>query len=47
MKRFEYKCVWIAGMGETTTRILNSYGQEGWELVETCLMWHYFKRPLD
>jgi len=46
MNRFEYKCVWIYGAGERTTRILNEYGKGGWELVATYLAWHYFKRPL-
>jgi hypothetical protein len=46
MNRFEYKCVWIWGLGEHTARILNEYGRDGWELVTTCLCWHYFKRPL-
>lgn len=46
MTRFEYKCVWIFGAGRRTTRVLNHYGKEGWELVTTCLAWHYFKRPL-
>ncbi len=44
---FEYKCVSIWGMGEKTTRRLNEYGQDGWELVAVVLNWHYFKRPLD
>ena len=46
MERFEYKCVAILGGGERTTRILNEYGREGWELVATCLFWHYFRRKL-
>ena len=46
MSRFEYKCVCIFGAGERTARILNEYGKDGWELVATCLIWHYFKRPL-
>jgi len=46
MNRFEYKCVWIFGAGERTTRILNEYGKDGWELVVTYFCWHYFKRPL-
>ncbi|MCX7013331.1 MAG: DUF4177 domain-containing protein [Candidatus Sumerlaeota bacterium] len=46
MDRFEYKCIWIWGGGETTSRILNEYGREGWELVATCLFWHYLKRKL-
>ncbi len=45
--KYEYKCVMILGMGERTTRILNEYGQMGWELVYVVLFWHYFKRPLD
>lgn len=46
MNRFEYKCVWIWGAGERTSRVLNEYGRDGWELVTTCLTWHYLKRPL-
>ena len=46
MSGFEYKCVWIIGAGERTTRILNEYGKDGWELAATCVFWHYFKRPL-
>lgn len=46
MKRFEYKCVWIFGFAETRTRILNSYGQEGWELVSVFMKWFYLKREL-
>jgi hypothetical protein len=46
MKRFEYKCVAIFGTGSRTTRILNEYGKDGWELVETQAFWHYFKREL-
>jgi hypothetical protein len=47
MRKFEYKCVSIAGLGESTTRKLNSYGDEGWELVCVVGMWHYFKRAID
>jgi len=47
LKKYEYKCVLILGMGEKTTRVLNQYGQEGWELVSTCWAWHYFKRPVN
>ncbi|KZL90303.1 DUF4177 domain-containing protein [Clostridium magnum] len=36
MKKYQYKCVCIIGSGERTTRILNEYGQQGWELVTTC-----------
>jgi hypothetical protein len=46
MKKYEYKCVSILGDGERTTRILNEYGQQGWELVCTCWIWHYFKREI-
>ena len=46
MNCFEYKCVCIFGAGERTTRILNQYGKDGWELVSTCIIWHYFKRSL-
>ena len=46
MKKYEYKCVFIMGGGETTTRVLNEYGQQGWELVCTWWCWHYFKREL-
>jgi hypothetical protein len=41
---FEYKCVWIWGLGEATTRRLNEYGMDGWELVTAVWGWHYFKR---
>ncbi|MCA9409618.1 MAG: DUF4177 domain-containing protein [Candidatus Omnitrophica bacterium] len=44
MTKFEYKCVSIIGAGERTARILNEYGRDGWELVATCLFWHYLKR---
>jgi hypothetical protein len=47
MKKYEYKCIFIWGAGEKTTRILNKYGKEGWELVSVFWCWHYFKRPLD
>jgi len=46
MQKYEYKCVAILGMGGRTTRILNEYGQQGWELVDVVWVWHYFKRPL-
>jgi hypothetical protein len=46
MIRFEYKCVAILGAGERTARILNEYGCDGWELVATCLFWHYLKRSV-
>ena len=34
MKQFEYKCVFIWGAGEKTTRILNEYGREGWDSLQ-------------
>ncbi len=46
MDRFEYKCVAILGGGERTSRILNDYGREGWELVHVVLFWHYLRRRL-
>ena len=46
MKRFEYKCISIWGGGEKTTRVLNEYGRDGWELVATWSCWYYFKREL-
>ncbi len=46
MNRFEYKCIFIVGGGETTARVLNEYGKDGWELVATYVFWHYLKRPL-
>lgn len=47
VKKYEYKCVLILGMGGRTTRLLNEYGQQGWELVEVVWAWHYFKRPIE
>jgi hypothetical protein len=47
MTKFEYKCVFIWGGSEKTTRILNDYGKDGWELVCTYWCWHYFKRPIE
>ena len=46
MKKYEYKCVLIFGMGAGTTARLNEYGREGWELVEVTWSWHYFKREI-
>lgn len=46
VKQWEYKCVAISGLGEKTTRVLNEYGREGWELVTVAWIWHYFKREL-
>ena len=33
MQHWEYKCVFIWGGGEHSSRILNEYGLEGWELT--------------
>ena len=46
MKKYEYKCVCILGGGEQTTRVMNEYGLQGWELVSTWVVWHYFKREI-
>lgn len=46
MKKFEYKCVYIFGGGERTARVLNEYGQQGWELVCVWAAWHYLKREV-
>ena len=46
MQKYEYKCVFIWGLGGATTRALNDYGRRGWELVAVCWVWHYFKRPI-
>jgi len=47
MKKYEYKCVWIHGFSERTTRKLNEYGKEGWELVCVWGAWHYIKREIN
>jgi hypothetical protein len=47
LKLYEYKCVFICGLGETTTRRLNEYGRDGWELVAVHWCWHYFKRDVE
>ena len=46
MKKYEYKCVLILGLGESTSQKLNVYGREGWELVCVYWAWHYLKRPV-
>ena len=46
MKKFEYKCVYIFGGAESTSRTLNEYGQQGWELVCVWWAWHYLKREI-
>jgi len=47
MKKFEYKCIAIKGSGEKATPILNEYGAQGWELICTSWVWHYFKRQIE
>lgn len=47
MEKYEYKCVCILGGGKRTTRKLNEFGKEGWELVTVVFIWHYFKRKLN
>lgn len=47
MKKYEYKCVYILGGGEKTTRILNEYGKQGWELVSKWWAWFNFKRKIE
>lgn len=47
MKKFEYKCVFIIGLGDKTTRVMNEYGSQGWEFVNSSWCWHYFKRELN
>jgi hypothetical protein len=47
MRKFEYKCVFIWGGAERTTRALNEYGQSGWELVAVNWVWFYFRRAVD
>ncbi len=44
MKKYEYKCVSIWGLGKRTAGVLNEYGKEGWELVEVWGIWHYLRR---
>jgi len=46
METFEYRCVFIWGWGEKTTRVMTEYGRDGWELVAVTWCWHYFKRRL-
>lgn len=42
--KYEYKCVAICGLSGRTTSKLNEYANDGWELVSTSWIWHYFKR---
>jgi hypothetical protein len=46
VKRYEYKCVFILGKWNIE-RILNEYGEQGWELVCTRWVLHYFKRACE
>lgn len=47
MQKYEYKCVAITGLAERTTRRVNSYAKDGWELIAVTWIWHYFKRPIQ
>ena len=47
MEKFEYNCVPIWGLGAKTTKVLNTYGAQGWELVSVFYVWHYFKSPIE
>ncbi|HEY5560692.1 MAG TPA: hypothetical protein VIK72_02870 [Clostridiaceae bacterium] len=47
MKKYEYKCMFIGAGGARTTRLLNEYGMQGWELVCTWWAWHYLKREIE
>ena len=44
MVKYEYKCIFIWGGAEKTTRILNEFGNNGWQLVCVHGPWFYFKR---
>jgi hypothetical protein len=46
MQKYEYKCISILGGAEKTTRILNEYAKEGWELINTWYIWFYFKKTI-
>jgi hypothetical protein len=45
MQHYEYRVVSIFGLRKKTARILNEYGEKGWELVAVWAVWHYLKRP--
>ena len=47
MTKFEYKCVFIWGGAEKTTKKLNQLGQEDWEFISANWVWFYFRRSLD
>ncbi|HEX3047423.1 MAG TPA: hypothetical protein VHY08_21910 [Bacillota bacterium] len=47
MPKFEYKCIYILGLGEKTSRVLTDYGRDGWELVCVWGVWHYLKRAIE
>lgn len=46
MKKFEYKCLSIWSGKRGVERILNEYGQEGWELVAVYSIYYYLKREI-
>jgi len=46
MQQYEYKCILIFGFSEKTSRVLNKYAQQEWELVTVAWAWHYLKRPI-
>lgn len=46
MEKYEYKYVTIYGDIENITDELNSYGNDGWELICVWNNWHYFKRNI-
>lgn len=47
MQKYEYKCLFIGVGGTKTIKILNEYGQQGWELVATWWAWKYLKREIE
>lgn len=44
--KWAYDLVWVADP-DSQMRVLNDYGQRGWELVSVDQGWGYFKRPVD
>ncbi len=42
----EFECVFIWGMSEKATRVLNEYARDGWELVTVFWCYHYLRRSL-
>jgi hypothetical protein len=47
MQKYEYECKWIWGFGKKHSKILNEYGNQGWELVSVNFNLHYFRRAID